>query len=98
MSASGLRCGSRGYPSQPVGHLRWDVTGSDGTFVIRVPDGSFRLDVYAAPGGTCAGYYNGEGITTDYQEAVMVTVERADIEGITIRLPALPQDLPTVEC
>jgi len=77
---------------------RWGVTGSDGTFVIRVADGSYRLDVYAAPGGTCAGYYNGEGITTNHQEAMTVTVEGTDIEGITIRLPVPPLDLPSVRC
>ena len=73
-------------------------TGLDGTFVIRVPDGSYRLDVYAAPESTCAGYYNGEGITTSPDEAFWVTVEGTDIEGITIRLPALPQHLPSIEC
>ena len=86
------------WQSANTDNSRWGVTGSDGTFVIRVADGPYRLDVYAAPGGTCAGYYNGEGITTDYQEAVTVTVEGADIEGITIRLPAPPQDLPTAQC
>ena len=28
----------------------------------------------------------------------IVTVEGTDIEGITIRLPAPPQDLPTAQC
>ena len=86
------------WQSDNTDNSRWGVTGSDGTFVIRVPNGSYRLDVYAAPGGACAGYYNGQGITTNYQEAVTITVEGTDIEGITIRLPAPPQDLPTVQC
>ena len=86
------------WQSDNIGNSRWGETGSDGTFVIRVADGPYRLDVYAAPGVTCAGYYNGEGITTRHQEAVLVTVEGTDIGGITIRLPALPQDLPTVQC
>ena len=81
-----------------IDNSRWGLTGPDGTFVIRVPDGSYQLDVYAAPESTCAGYYNGEGITTSHEEAVMVTVEGTDIEGITIRLPALPQHLPSIEC
>lgn len=76
----------------------WGVTGPDGTFAIRVADGPYRLDVYAAPGRTCAGYYNGEGITNNYQEAVIITVEGTDLESITIRLPATPQNLPTVGC
>lgn len=77
---------------------RWGQTGSDGTFVIRVPDGTFRLDVYAAPEGMCAGHYNGEGLTANHQEALLVTVEGTDIEGIRIRLPAPPEDLPTIQC
>ncbi len=86
------------WQSDNTDNSRWVQTGSDGTFVIRVPDGLYRLDVYAAPEGACAGYYNGEGITTSYQEAVILTVEGTDIEGITIRLPALPQHLPSIEC
>lgn len=86
------------WQSDNTSNSRWGVTGSDGTFVIRVADGPYRLDVYAAPGGTCAGYYNGQGITTNYQEAVIFTVEGTDIEGITIRLPAPPQDLPAAQC
>ncbi len=77
---------------------RWGVSGSGGTFVIRVADGPYRLDVYAASGGACAGYYDGEGITTNHQEALMVTVEGTDIEGITIRLPAPPENVPPVQC
>ncbi len=86
------------WQSDNTDNSRWGVTGSDGTFVIRVADGPYRLDVYAASGGTCAGYYNGEGITTNYQEAAIVTVEGTDTEGITIRLPAPPQDLPSAQC
>lgn len=81
-----------------INNSRSGQTGSDGTFVIRVPDGSYQLDVYAAPGGACAGVYSGEGITTNYEEAVWITVEGTDVEGITIRLPALPEDLPGIEC
>ncbi len=77
---------------------RYGWTDSDGNFTTRVPDGAYRLDVYAARDGTCAGYYDGEGITTNYQEAAIVTVEGTDIVAITIRLPARPQDLPTVRC
>ena len=51
-----------------------------------------------SPGEYLRGYYNGEGITTSPDEAFWVTVEGTDIEGITIRLPALPQHLPSIEC
>ena len=77
---------------------RFGWTDPDGVFTIRVPDGSYRLDVYAAPEGTCAGWYDGDGITTSRSEARPVTIEGMDVTGIRIRLPALPQDLPTIEC
>jgi len=86
------------WRSDNTAYRRFVLTRPDGTFVLRIPDGSYRLHVYAAPQDACAGYYNGQGITTDYQEAVIVTVEGTDIEDITIRLPAPPQDLPTVRC
>ena len=86
------------WQSDNTDHRRFVLTRPDGTFVLRIPNGSYRLHVYAAPQETCAGYYDGESITTNYQEAVIVTVEGTDIEGITIRLPAPPEDLPTVQC
>ena len=103
----GTLVGPGGEPLEGVGLWAWQndandsgfaVTGPDGTFVIWVPDGSFSLSVYAAPEGSCAGWYNGEGITTSYSETVLVSVESEDVSGITIRLPALPENLPAVEC
>ena len=73
-------------------------TCHDGTFAISVPDGMFTLDIYATADGSCAGQYDGESITSNYSEAVKITVQGQDIDGITIRLPALPQDLPSGEC
>jgi len=86
------------WQSDNTDYRRFVLTDADGTFVLRIPDGSYRLHVYAAPGDACAGYYNGESITTNYREALIVTVEGTDIEGITIRLPASPQNLPAVQC
>lgn len=73
-------------------------TDSGGVFTIRVVDGSYTVDVYAAPAGTCAGWYDGDGITTIRSQARPVTVEGTDVTGIRIRLPARPQDLPTIRC
>ena len=73
-------------------------TCHDGTFAISVPDGTFTLDIYAAADGSCAGWYDGESVTNNRSEAVKIDVEGQDIDGITIRLPALPEDIPSGEC
>ena len=73
-------------------------TCHDGTFAISVPDGTFTLDIYAAADGSCAGWYDGESVTNNRSEAVKIDVEGQDIDGITIRLAALPEDIPSGEC
>lgn len=72
-------------------------TGQDGVFAIPVPDGSFTLDIYARSGCGFVGWYDGVGITDDRYKAVRVTVTGESIEGIEIRLPAHPDDLPRIE-
>ncbi len=76
----------------------YSTTQPDGTFAVAVPDSMFTLDIYAAADGSCAGQYDGESITSNYSEAVKITVQGQDIDGITIRLPARPQDIPSGEC
>lgn len=73
-------------------------TDSSGIFATRVHDGIYRLAVYAASGGGCAGWYDGDGGITDYEQAAQLTVEGAAIENLKIRLPAPPEDLPSVPC
>ena len=96
-----------GQPLAGIGIWAWqgDVDNSgfadtchDGTFAISVPDGTFTLDIYAAADGSCAGWYDGESVTNNRSEAVKIDVEGQDIDGITIRLPALPEDIPSGEC
>ena len=105
----GTLVGPDGQPLAGIGIWAWpwawsgDSSGyaytcHDGTFTISVPDGMFALYVYAAANGSCAGQYDGESVTDDYREAVKITVQGQDIDGITIRLPALPQDIPSGEC
>ena len=81
---------------------RWGITGWAGlmgTFWIRVHDGMYTLAVYAAPEGTCAGWYDGDGgITTDYDQAARLTAEGVAIEDLSIRLPVSPENLPSVQC
>ena len=73
-------------------------TAADGAFDIRVPDGSFTLDVYAGPGCSFVGWYDSGGrITTDRSVAHEVIVDGASVSGIEIRLPARPDELPRIE-
>lgn len=77
--------------------LAW--TDSSGTFATRVHDGTYNLFVYAAPGGGCAGWYDGDGgISTDREQNTRLTAEGTAIEDLHIRLSASPEDLPTVQC
>jgi len=103
----GVLIGPEGQPLAGIGIWAWsgDVDSSgyaetryNGAFSISVPDGTFTLDVYAAADGSCVGQYDGESVTNDFSEAVRIDVAGQDIGGITIRLPALPQDLPSGQC
>ena len=103
---AGVVLGPAGEPLEGIGIWAWQGesdnsgfgrTGPDGDFDISVPDGSFTLDVYAAgPGCSFVGWYDGNSITTNYDEAVRVTVDGESVDGIKIRLPAHPDDLPRI--
>ncbi len=104
----GVVTGPAGKPLADIGLWVWQGeritsgfgrTGADGKFAVRVPNGSFTLDVYA-PGEGCTfvGWYDGSGgITTDRRRAFEVIVDDASVAGIEIRLPAQPGDLPRIE-
>ena len=108
VSISGLVSGPDGKPLEGIGIWPrgepvsisldlFDSTDSQGVFVIDVPDGSFALRVYAGPGCSLVGWYDGAGgITTERDQAFTVIVDGASVEGIEIRLPAKPDDLPRV--
>ncbi len=72
-------------------------TRPSGAFAIGVPNGSFTLDVWAFPGCSWVGWYDGNGITTGRTQAVRGAVSGEDISDVEIRLPALPDHLPRVE-
>ena len=104
----GVVTGPDGEPLEGIGLWAWQgeatnsgygQTGADGVFDIRVPSGSFTLDVYAVS-GECSfvGWYDGTGgLTTTSSLAARVVVDVASVGGINIRLPAPPGDLPFIE-
>ena len=74
-------------------------TGSIGSFVLWVPDGSFTLDIYADfdAGCTFVGWLGPGGFTVSREEAVRVEVNGADVKGIVIKLPKQLDQLPFIE-
>ena len=71
----------------------WGETGRDGTFEIRLPEGSSDssiLSIHSGDLGDCGwrGYYGPGGFTTQRNRATRVEVGGANVTGIEIRLPA----------
>ena len=70
----------------------WAETGRDGTFEIRLPEGSLGssiLSIHSGDLGDCGwrGYYGPGGFTTQRNRATRVEVGGANVTGIEIRLP-----------
>ena len=102
----GVVVGPDNQPLEGIGIWAWQGdevnsgfgrTDSRGVFVIGVPDGSFTLDVYAGPGCSFVGWYDGTGITTSRSQVVRVTAIATSVGGTKIKLPAHPDDLPRIE-
>ena len=77
----------------------WSVTGADGSFLARVPNGSYSINVYAVVSRECTlvGWYGPGGFTTNAAEIIPVEVKDQDIQGIEIKLPDDPENLPYIE-
>lgn len=100
--------GPDGHPLEGIGLWAWQGsrensgsgrTSSDGTFALRVPEGSFTLDVYADfdAGCTFVGWLGPGGFTASREEAVRIDVYDADVDGIVINLPRQLDQLPFIE-
>ena len=101
----GTVVGPDAAPVQGIGVWAWQgdpatsgyaLTASDGTFFIAVSDGSFTLDVHLnnSEGCTFAGWHGSGGFTTDANSATRIRVDGANVEGITIKLPGQPNEVP----
>ena len=107
-SIQGAIAGPDGQPIEGIRLWAWQGnrsnsgigrTGPDGFFRIRVPEGSFTLDIYAGSPSGCVGWFDGDrGITTRRAERARVLVDGASISGIEMVLPKLPADLPHIRC
>ncbi len=73
---------------------RWGTSGVDGTFEIRLLEGTTGMDVlgiYADCGQV--GYYGPNGFTTSRDDATEIEIGEGNVTGIAIRLPAEPDEL-----
>ena len=78
----------------------WILTGRDGTFAIRAPQGTREGVGIGVPECGYVGSYGPGGFTTVESESWWVELGATDVTGIEIRLPASPAELcrrqPTV--
>ena len=104
----GRAVGPDDQPLEGIGLWAWQgesknsrsgTTGSDGTFTLLVPDGSFTLDIYADfdAGCTFVGWLGPGGFTASREDAVRVEVNGTDAIGIVIKLPKHLDELPFIE-
>ncbi len=77
----------------------WSVTGADGSFLARVPNGSYIVNVHADLSVECSliGWYGAGGFTTNASEIIPVEVVDQDVQAIEITLPDDPENLPHIE-
>ena len=75
--------------------LQWAETGADGSFEIRLPEGTSGPSVVAILFPECDhwGYYGPEGFTTQYDLATQVWIGGVDATGLVITLPASVDEL-----
>ena len=87
MTGTRLRAKSRdGQPSA------WATAGEDGSFSMKVHEGSYRLEVHTLEGeeaGHAGWYTDAGGFTSQRSEATTILVASDDITGITVRVPEL---------
>ena len=98
----------QGQPVEGFGLWAWQgepsnsgsaITAPDGSFHIEVPKGTFTLDLYTdlVAGCTFVGWHGPRGFTRTYGFATRIDISNKSVDGIVIRLPDDPDDLPFIE-
>ena len=104
---SGTLTGPDGNPVEGILIWAWNEnevesgsaeTGSDGTFVMSVAEGTFQIHVYAARDGSCAVPYDGNGVTADWNNVHLVEVAVAEAREISIHMSTPPDSLEGLQC
>ena len=104
-SVQGLALGLDGEPVEGLrvslvaeSFWNWGETGRDGTFEIRLPEGSSGpsiLSIHAGGAGACGwvGYHGPDGVTTAHTQATRVEIAGGTVTGIEVRLPVYADGL-----
>ena len=73
---------------------RWGASEADGTFEIRLLEGTTGMPVLGIH-ADCGqvGYYGPNGFTTSREDATAIEIGEGNVTGIAIRLPAEPGEL-----
>ena len=73
---------------------RWGASKSDGSFVLRLLEGTTGLNIITLRAGCgLVGYYGPDGFTTDRDDATGIEVGEGNVTGIEIRFPSAPDEL-----
>ena len=76
-------------------YSEWTLTGPDGTFEIRLPEGTSGPSVLVVEAPQCGhlGYYSPDGFTTQDDLAAIIWIGGVDPTGLVITLPASVDEL-----
>ncbi len=87
------------FGSESDPNRTFDVTGPDGTFVARVPNGAYTIEIHADPPSECSlvGWYGQGGFITTAHQATPIRVDDQSVLGIEIKLPDELESLPYIE-
>ena len=74
----------------------WAIVESDGSFFTRAKNGSFVIYVYRGRFDQCyfIGWHGGEGLVSRMEQATVIEIDGADVDGIEIKLPDAPENIP----
>ena len=77
----------------------WSYTDEDGLFYTRVANGSFVIHLYGDRYHKCSfiGWHGGEGLTPRVDQATIITVDDAEIDGIDVKLQDDLANFPYIE-
>ena len=105
--AEGVVLGPDGQPVEgflvwlwdgPRSRGSWDISDSDGLFFVRVPSGTYEVHLYSDNSHDCSfvGWYGQGGFTTRNNKIIRFKIDNKDIDGIEVKLPDHPENLPFV--
>ena len=77
----------------------WAITDAEGSFLARVASGFYVFHLYGDRYHECSfiGWAGGEGVTARVDQAVIIQVDDADVDGIDIKLQDDLANFPYIE-